>query len=390
MKRHKILIIDDIPDNIKVLQAILSSENYDISYALNGKDALILCISHSYDLILLDIMMPEMDGYEVCKCLKAKDKTRDIPVIFLTAKVDKESIVKGFEVGAQDYVTKPFNSRELMARVRTQLDLKIKNESLKFMNLQLEERVAARTMELQEMNKSLHEANSRLETLEDAKNDFLSLMSNELREPLNGIVGFADMLEFSVKNKTHLKYIRYIKQASENLIEVSDMALLLSALRCDRYHMTSESYSIKGLVEHAISSARERATERRISVDMNIAQDIQIKGDVRLLEMSLVKMLENAIEFAPVRSVVKIKTDMEGRKVKLSFCDDGPAFTSSEVDYVFRFFNADKGEAITDFERYSPGLVVVKLVMALHNATVDIKNLTDGGVCVNFMLPVGE
>ena len=194
MKKHRILIVDDIPDNIKVLKAILSDDSYDIHYALSGKDAIMLCVAESFDLILLDIMMPEMDGYEVCEYLKSKEKTKDIPIIFLTAKVDSGDIIKGFEVGAQDYVTKPYNSQELVARVNTHLDLKHKNEALKFMNLRLEENVASRTLELQESNKDLEEANRRGATLEEAKNDFLSLMSTELREPLNGIVGFADML----------------------------------------------------------------------------------------------------------------------------------------------------------------------------------------------------
>ncbi|MFA8434207.1 MAG: response regulator [Marinifilaceae bacterium] len=387
MRKQHILIVDDIPDNIKVLNAILGNEEYEITSALNGKDAIMLCISNSFDLILLDIMMPEMDGYEVCRYLKSKDKTKDIPIIFLTAKVDKDSIVQGFEVGAQDYVTKPFNPRELVARVKTHLELKQKNESLKFMNLQLEEKVAARTLELEEMNKSLEEANIRLSSLEEAKNDFLSLMSEELREPLTGIVGFADMLEFSIKNKTHLKYIRFIKEACEKLVGVSDMALLLSALRFDRYQMNLSNHSVQDLVDQAVENLTKRAEERKIQVRVSIPEQLEVKGDEQLLRLSLEKVLENALEYAPARSYVRIGMEELGRKLRVWIVDEGPAFSTTDVNYSFHFFSPSGSNGQSGFKRYSPGLVVVKLIMDLHNASVDVENLDDGGVKVSFLLP---
>ena len=387
MKKHRILIVDDIPENIKVLQAILSDSSYEIQYALNGKDALMLCVADSFDLILLDIMMPEMDGYEVCKYLKSKDKTKDIPIIYLTAKVDGEDIVKGFETGAQDYVTKPFNPQELIARVNTHLELKHKNESLKFMNLQLEERVAARTMELQEANNELKEANLQLAKLEDAKNDFLSLMSTELREPLNGIVGFADMLEFSIKNKTNLKYIRFIKQAVEKLIGVSDIALLLSALRFDRYEMKVQGIPVYEIVKTSSDKLKSLLTERKIKLKVDIPKNYIIRGDERLLEICMEKIIENAIANTPSRSEVYVGAELMGQKIKVFVKDTGTHFAKGEVNYTFRFFDLEKAESSEDFKRFTPGLVVVKLVMDLHKAKVDVENLQEGGVCVSFLLP---
>lgn len=388
MKKHQILIVDDIPDNIKVLQSILTNQSYEISSALSGKDALLLCVEKSFDVILLDIMMPEMDGYEVCTYLKSKDKTKDIPVIFLTAKVDDDSIVKGFEVGAQDYVTKPFNPQELMARVKTHLDLKLKNETLKFMNLSLEEKVAVRTLELQDANANLKEANHQLSTLEEAKNDFLSLMSTELREPLNGIVGFADMLEYSIKNKTNLKYVRFIKQACEKLIGISDMALLLSALRFDRYELKVLGLSLYDVAKNSSEKFKPLIAERKVSLKIDIPKNYIVQGDERLLEISMEKMLENAIVNSPPRSEVLIGGILEDQKVRVFVQDRGAQFSSGEADYSFRFFELNKEERRSDFKRFTPGLVVVKLVMDLHKATVDVKNLEEGGVRVSFALPV--
>jgi DNA-binding response OmpR family regulator len=387
MKKHRILIVDDIPENIKVLQAILSDPSYEVQYATSGKDAIMLCVADSFDLILLDIMMPEMDGYEVCKYLKSKDKTKDIPVIYLTAKIDSEDIVKGFETGAQDYVTKPFNPQELIARVNTHLELKHKNESLTFMNLQLEERVAARTMELQEVNNSLQEANLQLSKLEDAKNDFLSLMSTELREPLNGIVGFVDMLEFSIKNKTYLKYVRFIKQAVEKLIGVSDIALLLSALRFDRYEMKVVGIPVYEIVKSSTDKLRSLINERKVKLKVDIPKNYIVRGDERLLDICMEKILENAITNTPSRSTVYVGAELTGNKVKIFVKDVGTHFAEGEVNYTFRFFDLERTEHTDEFKRFTPGLVVVKLVMDLHKAKVDVENLEEGGVSVSFLLP---
>ncbi|MBF0496540.1 MAG: response regulator [Deltaproteobacteria bacterium] len=123
-RKSLILIVDDVPMNLQVLGNILSQENYQIAVATNGRQALSLTENVTPDLILLDVVMPEVDGFEVCRILKSDDRTADIPIIFLTAKSESEDIVKGFELGAVDYLTKPFSTPELLARVRTHLELK--------------------------------------------------------------------------------------------------------------------------------------------------------------------------------------------------------------------------------------------------------------------------
>ncbi len=132
-----ILIVDDVSDNIQVAMSILKEENYQFSFALNGMQALTLVNEKPFDLILLDIMMPKMDGYEVCKQLKQQEKTKGIPIIFLTAKIDIDSISEGFQAGAVDYITKPFHPEELIARVKTHLELYASQKLLKKYNINL-------------------------------------------------------------------------------------------------------------------------------------------------------------------------------------------------------------------------------------------------------------
>jgi len=135
--KKKILIVDDVPKNIELAANILQTKNYNITFAKSGSIALEKVKSIDFDLILLDVMMPEMDGFEVCKILKEDDATKDIPVIFLTARSETENVVKGFELGAVDYVTKPFQTEELLARVKTHVDIREKLEEKKAIEKQL-------------------------------------------------------------------------------------------------------------------------------------------------------------------------------------------------------------------------------------------------------------
>ena len=162
-KGARILIVDDTLQNIQVLGTVLREENYQINVAQNGLQALDVVGKVSPDLILLDVMMPELDGFETCKRLKADAETRDIPVIFLTAKVETEDIVHGFELGAVDYVTKPFNATELLARVHTHLEIQRLRRELEQYNEQLEQKVQERTAEVRAAHQILERQVKELE-----------------------------------------------------------------------------------------------------------------------------------------------------------------------------------------------------------------------------------
>src|SRR6056297_2566272 len=136
-KKPIILMVDDVPKNLQVLGNILSKEGYKISAALNGEQALKILQKAKPDLILLDIMMPGLSGYDVLEKIRADETVRDIPVIFLTAKTEKEDIIQGIEMGAMDYVTKPFNSTELLARVNNHIELKLARDKLQHINQEL-------------------------------------------------------------------------------------------------------------------------------------------------------------------------------------------------------------------------------------------------------------
>ena len=168
-KQSLVLIVDDNPQNLKVLGNTLRENQVSPILVKNGADALRLLKRKKPDLILLDIMMPEMDGFEVCKHLKQNAATKDIPIIFLTAQAERESIIKGLEMGGVDYVSKPFNTRELMARINTHLELKAARDTI---SLQKE---------------ALKQANA-------AKDKFFSIISHDLGNLFNVLIGFGSVL----------------------------------------------------------------------------------------------------------------------------------------------------------------------------------------------------
>ncbi len=181
------MIVDDNPANLKLLEDMLLQQGHEVRSFPLGRLALAAAMKNPPDLILLDINMPEMNGYEVCERLKSTEELSDIPVIFLSALNETQDKVKAFRSGAVDYISKPFQFEEVHARVETHLKLHDLQRALKLQNERLEEAVAARTRELAEANK-------RLTILDRSKNEFLNLISHEFRTPLNGLLGVGELI----------------------------------------------------------------------------------------------------------------------------------------------------------------------------------------------------
>ena len=204
--KPRILVVDDVMQNLQVVGTMLRNEGYDVMPAGSGPQALERVRVRVPDLILLDLMMPEMDGLEVCRRLKADSSTRQIPIIFLTASNEMEHLVKGFEAGAVDYVTKPFNGAELLARVRTHLELKLARERLREMN--------------------------------DEKNEFMGIAAHDLRNPLSAIQGYSEMVIEDAQSLKHSELEANGERIRETAKRMADMVQnLLDANRIERGEM---------------------------------------------------------------------------------------------------------------------------------------------------------
>lgn len=370
---ERLLIVDDLPKNIKVLGKLLSGPNRQIAYALSGSEALKLTSESLFDLILLDIMMPGMDGFEVCAKLKKEKKTADIPIIFLTAKTEAEEIVKGFECGANDYITKPFNASELQARVTTQLELIRNKRQLQELNQSLEEKVALRTLELQQANKQLAQ-------LEKAKSDFLTIISHELRTPLNGIIGITSLLKQSIADVEQKEYLDYLNTSSERLVRFAETALLITSLQFNNQQVELFDIDLENLFEMVVYELQSSLDEKEIKVEIKIAKDARIvKADADLLQKSICIVVENAISHLPTGGKIWLSSSLENHSICLEVRDDGKGF-SEEV--LSRLQNFLRQEHITIEQGFGLSLAAVKLIIRAHNGNVMLKNADEGGAVV--------
>ncbi len=388
INRYEVLIVDDIPDNLQLLSNVLYQKDIGISIATSGKQAIDIVNHKIFDLILLDIFMPEMDGYEVCKILKSRDTTKNIPIIFLTARTDSESITKGFEVGGQDYITKPFNPEELLARVKTHLELKDKKDRLETMNVALEEKVKERTaqleyanIQLENANQSLVEANQKLATLDKAKNDFLLLINHELRTPLHGITGFTRILEESLQATEYEEFIKSVNESVSRLVKLSESALLITSLRAESYQKNMETIVIKDLINNAIKHLSPKLQEKQININTSIPdENSKTTIDKHLIINCLTIVIENAIQHSPPQSTIEIKTKEKDKQITIEVLDNGPGFSPEALSQLFEFFTSESLDAHSD--GFGLGLASAKLIMDTLSGSIEVKNRSEGGAFV--------
>ena len=375
LKNAEILIVDDNPKNLQVLSNILVQQGYSIEFATDGYQAIDWMENKPFDLILLDVMMPEIDGFEVCQKLKKKKEFNGIPIIFLTAKTDKESIIKGFESGGQDYITKPFDSHELLARVETHLILKFSQEKLKNVNKWLEEQVALKTEELRV-------AYDELTLLDEAKIEFLKILSHELRTPLNGIKGFAQILKQKL-NPDLLHYIDIIDLSADRLERFSRVALLISSLRTKSYPLKLEKIGIYSILKDSCNDFTEQLDEKNLEIqfESTLNNDI-IAADSELIKETFNQLIENAIIYSNKNSKINVSISDNDNLVTVLIKDSGTGFSNEALENIFQPFGL--GQDHID-KKVGLGLHLVKLIIDAHKATINIGNNKDGGSYVGLI-----
>ncbi len=383
----RILVVDDISSNLKLMQAILNKEDYTVLTAENGEKALDLAAEYLPDLILLDIMMPGQNGYEVCEKLKASEKTAPIPVIFLSARSEKNSVVKGLETGGQDYITKPFHAQEFLLRVRIHLELKEKTEQLEGMNQTLEEKVNGKTRELQDAYK-------RLEKLDLAKNNFLDLIAHELRTPLNGIMGVYQLLESTPMNSQQQKHLTRLRDSAERLSRFSEMALLITTISSADHEMETAPLRFVKTWQETVRSLEDRIAEKNLHLQEDIPRKIRPQAaNGELVREVFLIILRNAVKYSPpgetIEAVMSRDTDGGPRGdtdgITLTVTDHGPGFSPEAREKLFRFFSTE------DIEHHQSGLglglALAKMVMDAHGGTIAIRNREPQGAKVTLFFP---
>ena len=305
-----ILAIDDEPNNLYALGAALAPE-FDLRIAVRGEQGLKLAASNPPDLILLDVMMPTMDGYEVCRRLKADPALRNIPVIFLTAQGEFEAELSGLELGAADYLTKPINVTLTRQRIRNLVDREQLRKEVEAHRDHLEELVQARTL-------ALSIAKEAAETASRAKTTFLANMSHELRTPMNGIMGMNDAALRRVDDEKVKNYLGKVKQSSQRLLGLINNVLDITNLEAEQLTLAPTDFKLGSVLEHLLRLYDREAKAKGLQLSIEISPELSnmpVHGDALRLEQILQNLTGNAIKFSVEGSV----------NVRFQLADENPS-----------------------------------------------------------------
>ncbi|MGM0597584.1 MAG: hybrid sensor histidine kinase/response regulator [Myxococcota bacterium] len=307
----KILLVDDSLQNLRLLGNMLREKNYQIALAKNGKEGLQLANKIGPDLILLDIMMPELDGYEVCRILKEDEETQHIPVIFLTAKTSNEDLVKGFQMGGVDYITKPFNKEELFMRVKTHLELKKAHDKI---SLQAD---------------SLRELNA-------TKDKMFSVISHDLRAPLGGIKSMLDLFyeDQSEKKEISQKALNSLKYAADQTYNLLENLLYWSRSQRGNLVNNPEYVNIFDLVTENVELLQTMASNKNIEINNQIDKNLMAYADRNMVKTILRNLIINALKFTDEEGVVTISSSKRNGMLEIHVIDNGIGIQKSNLEKI--------------------------------------------------------
>jgi two-component system, sensor histidine kinase and response regulator len=369
----KVLIVDDEYNNLKVLFSILDKKRYGVSAATNASEAFKIIELEMPDIILLDVMMPEINGFEICKKLKSDTRYGNIPVIFISALHDSEDIVKGFKYGAADFVSKPFNAEIVLARIDTHLKIKFQAEHLVLLNKSLENKVKERT-------KELWAANEKLLNLDEAKSEFLQIISHEIRTPLNGIMVSMQLITTKCNDANLYALIGVLNESVNRLEKFSIDALLITQLKLNRYRTKSRTFGICSLVNQLEKELCESMGKKNLALNVSctIADDL-IDSDYELLKKALLEILDNAIHYSPPGSTIEMTVKREGGTHYIGIKDHGVGFSKKSLKNIFGLFSP--GEKHVNINQ-GIELALCKLIMHTLGGDIEAGNHESGGAMV--------
>lgn len=354
----KILIVDDTPENLLVIAKTLEPEGYEMRFSQDGANALSIAKEANFDLIILDVMMPNMDGFEVCQKLKANPLTANIPIIFITAKTDTESVIKGFDVGGVDYLTKPFHVGELRARVGTHLKLR------------------SRELELHKLNAT--------------KDKFIAIIAHELKIPLGGIKGFITALneqfeQFSIADIR--ENINLVKDAIENLSALVENLLNWSILQIGQGLYRPNDFELNSIVYDMVHLYDSYAAHKQITLDVQMQGDFWVYADVDMVEVVLRNLLSNAIKYGHKNGLVHVSIQEQNKEILVTIEDNGIGIAEEKCQNLFRLDSKIKELGTYGEVGTGMGLILAKEYVERHGGRIWIKSKIEEGTQAGFTLP---
>lgn len=360
-----ILIVDDNANNLRIVGKVLRENNYKIALAKSGSEALHLLENMIPDLILLDIMMPEMDGYELCTRIKQRENLRDIPVIFLTAKDNIEDILKGFNAGGVDFISKPFRQEELLARIKTHIELKISKEI-----------ITMQAADLEASNKT--------------KDVLFSIVSHDMMTPMSSLILILDNLINSGK----LNDIEFLKKSLDlmQLSAAQTYEQFRNILHWSRNQMNKIDYipldfNVNTIIEKTIKVLLPVIRQKELMVTIDCEKDIAGFADVNMLNVVLRNLLTNAIKFSFAGGTIAFTVEKKNEKVIIGISDNGTGMDKETISNILKenstfTKNGTQGEKGTGL-----GLSICKSFISINGGELKIESSSGKGSRFSFSIP---
>lgn len=363
-KKGKILIVDDVAQNIQLIANFLK-EDYELAFALRGKEAIHQALNNDFDLVLLDIMMPEVDGFKVCEVLKAEEKTKEVPVIFLTAKTDHQSISRGFELGGVDYITKPFNGSELKARVKTHLELKRSKQALK------------------EKNRELLKSNN-------IKDKFFSIIAHDLKSPLNTFVSLTALMEENYEDfseEERKDFLQTMSQHSRQLNKLLNNLLQWSMHQRGDMKVCPEDLFLKTVIEENLKLYHQEIRRKNLRIQTRVEPELKTFGDPSMIQTIFRNLLSNAVKFTPNRGEIHIRGRFDRGQVLVDIEDTGVGIRKERIPHLFQLdqVNATRGENLQ--QGTGLGLILCREFITFHKGEIQVDSKPDEGTKIRVKLP---
>ncbi len=423
-----LLVIDDTPDNLIFLLNFLSEHGFKVLMAHNGEDGIETAEFARPDLILLDVRMPGMDGFEVCKILKSKPKMKDTPIIFMTVITYTLDKVKGFELGAADYITKPIQNEEVLARVTAHLNVHKLQRQLTQQNQQLQQEIHRRQQlnetlqqelelrqqaelerekalealqaektslakRVEERTAELRVANSELTRALRLKDEFLANISHELRTPLTAILGLSETLQESVYgplNDKQRNSLRTLENSGHQLLALINDLLDFSKIEAGKLTLEIGTVSVNEVCQASLQTTIDAARKKQIRVSTTLDYAVEtIQADKPRLKQILVNLLSNAIKFTPKGGSIKLEVsaDTENDLVNFSVQDTGIGIAQEDIKYLFDPFVQLDGDLNRAQEGTGLGFSLVHRLTKMHGGRVSVQSEVGKGSRFTVSLP---
>lgn len=363
--KNRILIVDDQSSNIKVIGEALKGL-YEIQFARSGKEALSMVAESPPDLILLDIMMPGMDGYEVCRRLKDEHKSAEIPIIFITAKDDALDEARGFTLGAVDYITKPFNPEIVKARVKTHIELKRHRDHL-------HEIVRERTSQL------IH--SDRLATL----GTISAAVAHEIKNPLFFISGNAELAQHYIATGKYATAVDKTEKILEGTRRISRLVDYLKGYARNK-DGDRRCTPVVDVVNDSLDLIGYRLKQSRVTVICpDISPDLVVRCDLQKISQALVNLMGNALDaMGSSEGLIRIGVEKKEGEVLISVRDSGPGIDREKAESVFQPFVTSKSKE----QGTGLGLFIVRHLVEEHDGRVEITRNEKDGAEFTIVLPL--